>query len=488
MYVLKLALQKLATRPANTIFSVLLFAIGISIISLLILADKNLTKSVQRNFSEIDLVVGAKGSPLQLILSAVLHADYPTGNISLQEAENLARNPLVKTAIPLALGDNYRGYRIVGAPVEYPAIYNASLAKGHWYSLPLEAVVGANVAKNTGLQPGDQFYGVHGFQDAGHEHPEFSYTVKGILHPGAGITDNLILTPLASVWKVHGSHHQADAGQAEQEDSLHEEGEHDDHHHEDTPPSSAHQSDHEHNNEHSIDEHPDGQKISLHDQKELPANPLIASILEKIEAGEDISREEMELFQEYRQQTAILEEKDDREITAMLLQFRSPAGIIQFTRLVNESTKMQAAAPALEINRLMSLLSVGFDLLQVLAWIIIAISGINIFMHLWNTLRQGMHDIALMRVMGAARWKVFMMLLLQGTSIAVLGWISGIAMSRIIWLLLPSFHFMTEAGFAVLHLQELYLLFYAVLAGLLASLVPAWAAYNTDVHFTLTKK
>jgi putative ABC transport system permease protein len=480
MYLLKLALQKLSVQ--STFFSVLLFAIGISIISLIVLADKNLNQSIKRNFSGIDLVVGAKGSPTQLILSSVLHADYPTGNINLAEAENLARNPLVRQAIPLALGDSYRGYRIVGAPLVYAELYNAELQKGNWYEKVLEVTIGANVALGTGLKVGDQFSGVHGFQESGHAHADHLYTVAGILRPGAGVVDNLILTPVASVWKVHDDHHDhnddhdhsnAESESENQETSSDPTYNHDHH-------------DHDESDEHDHSHHAnDEQQHSASDLAET--DPVIASILKKIEADEDISLEEMQLYQVYQLENLSPSEIDTREITAMLIQFRSPAGIIQLTRLINENTNMQAASPALEINRLLRLLSVGFNVFMTLAWIIIAISGINIFIHLWNTLQHGMHDIALMRVLGASPFMVFMMLIYQGTFIATLGWMAGIVMSRAIWLLLPSFHFLTETQFYTLYNQELLLLVFAVLTGILASLIPAWMAYKTDVHFTLTR-
>jgi putative ABC transport system permease protein len=462
MYLLKLALQKLSAR--STFFSVLLFAIGISIISLIVLADSNLNHSIERNFSGIDLVVGAKGSPTQLILSSVLHADYPTGNINLSEAENLGRNPLVKQAIPLALGDSYRGYRIVGTTVDYAGLYQAELDSGRWYEYEMEVTIGANVAMASGLKLGDQFSGVHGFQETGHSHDEHVYTVTGILKSGTGVIDNLILTPVESVWKVHD----------------------DQHNHEEHPHNDA--LDHASSDDNEHHEHEDGDH---HDHQHSPSeeiNPVIAAINRKIEAGEDISLEEMQLFQAYQQEQSTPSKDDAKEITAMLLQFRSPAGIIQLTRMINESTNMQAASPALEINRLLRLLSVGFNVFMALAWIIIAISGINIFIHLWNTLQHGMHDIALMRVLGASPIRVFLMLIYQGIFIAVLGWIAGIVISRAIWLLLPSFQFLTENQFYMIYSQELILFVIAVLTGILASLFPAWIAYRTDVHFTLTRK
>jgi putative ABC transport system permease protein len=502
MYILRLALQKMASRPGSTLFSVLLFAIGISIISLIMLADRNLNQSIERNFSSIDLVIGAKGSPSQLILSSVLHADYPTGNINLQQAENLARSPHVRNAIPLALGDSYRGFRIVGAPVEYPAIYNAQLAAGDWYHQVLEVTLGANVARLTGLKTGDQFYGVHGFHEAGHAHPEFLYTVKGILQPGAGVIDNLILTPVSSVWKVHHHDHDCEHDHHHAHDDLcshdhdhahvHDENCSHDHDHAHASCSHDHHADCDHDHHNCSHAAPEQDAIfhQTADQRDADEikDPAIAAIREKLDNDEDISFEEMQLFQAYMQQRDAPAHADNREITAMLLQFRSPAGLIQLTRLINESTNLQAASPALEINRLMGLLSVGFDVFMTLAWIIIAISGINIFIHLWNTLRHGMQDIALMRVVGAGKMKVFLLLVFQGGLIAVAGWLAGIILSRIIWLFLPSMDFLTDSSLVAFSAGELTLLIYALITGVIASLIPAWTAYNTDVHFTLTRK
>jgi putative ABC transport system permease protein len=472
MYILNLAFKRLIARPANSLLSLLLFAIGISIISLIILADRQMKDSVQRNLAGVDLVIGAKGSPVQLILSSVLHADYPTGNINLGEAENIARNPLIKQYIPLALGDNYRGFRIVGTSVEYAGLYNAELAEGSWFEDVAEVTLGYKVARIAGLEIGDEFYGVHGFRDLGHSHDYFQYTVIGIMAPTGTVVDNLILTPVESVWAVHDDH-----------DHAHDDHDDCDHDHHD------HAEGHHHQHEHDNDNHLEDNHSHSHDHhaENHPGNDQLNQIRARIEAGDDISREEMELFLAAQQQIHTPGKDDHREITAMLLIYRSPAANIQLPRMINESTNMQAASPALELNRLFSLLAFGFDALNIIAWTIILISGINIFVLLWNTLRRGISEIALMRVMGAGRNKVFFMLLVQGMILAFGGWIMGVILARTIWMFLPSFHFMPDVAFIFLHSKELVLLIYALAAGLLASVIPARMAYKTDVHFTLTR-
>ncbi|MBO6762977.1 MAG: ABC transporter permease, partial [Roseivirga sp.] len=89
------------------VLNMLLMGLGIAIILVLILLSSQLEDNLAKNKKGVDLVVGAKGSPLQLILANVYHIDFPTGNIKLQEAKDLTRNRLIASAIPLALGDNY---------------------------------------------------------------------------------------------------------------------------------------------------------------------------------------------------------------------------------------------------------------------------------------------------------------------------------------------------------------------------------------------
>src|ERR1700691_5297059 len=115
-----LSFANLRFHALNSFFNVLILALGIATIVMLLHISDQLEQRFERDLNGIDLVVGAKGSPIQLILSSVFHLDIPNGNIPLSEAEKIAKNHLVKYAIPLALGDNYHGFRIVGTTADYP--------------------------------------------------------------------------------------------------------------------------------------------------------------------------------------------------------------------------------------------------------------------------------------------------------------------------------------------------------------------------------
>ncbi|MCG8361515.1 MAG: ABC transporter permease, partial [Kiloniellales bacterium] len=123
MSLLGLTLAYLRQRPVAALLSGLLLALGVATVVALLLFGAQMQDRLTRDAKGIELVVGAKGSPLQLVLSAVYHADIPTGNILLKDAKPLLAHPQVRQAIPLALGDSVQGVRIVGTDHRYPAHY-----------------------------------------------------------------------------------------------------------------------------------------------------------------------------------------------------------------------------------------------------------------------------------------------------------------------------------------------------------------------------
>lgn len=203
MTLTRLALSYLAARPMASLLNALLIALGVATVSALLLVMQQSEDRVTREASPVDLVVGAKGSPLQLILSAVFHADVPTGNVSLAEAEKILTHPMVAASTPLALGDSFRGHRIVGTDPSLLALYGATIAKGRLFEDEMEAVIGAAVARRHGVALGAEIAGVHGLAEAGPAHADHPYRVTGILAPTGTVLDRLVLTSVESVWHVH---------------------------------------------------------------------------------------------------------------------------------------------------------------------------------------------------------------------------------------------------------------------------------------------
>jgi putative ABC transport system permease protein len=206
MNLASLSASYLRARPLQTALSLILLSLGVATIVLLVLVVSQLEERMNRDARGIDLVVGAKGSPMQLILSGIYHVDAPTGNIPLAAAHELAKHRFVRRAIPLALGDSWKGYRIVGAGHEYPAHYGARPAAGRLWEKPMEAVLGAEVAARSGVGVGGRFVGAHGIGGEGEEHKDAPYVVVGVLEKSGSIVDRLVLTSIESVWQVHEEH------------------------------------------------------------------------------------------------------------------------------------------------------------------------------------------------------------------------------------------------------------------------------------------
>lgn len=202
---LQVAFAYIREKKLSAALNVLLLALGVGTIIALLLILSQAEDRMERDAAGVDLVIGAKGSPMQLILSTVFHVDIPTGNVSMSEAGLIIAEPAVKRAIPLALGDSYKSFRIVGTNPDYIDLYRGKFVAGRLWDKPLEAVIGHDVARATGLTLNAKFAGAHGLNDSsGQAHDQHPYTVVGVLAPTGSVLDRLVLTSVASVWEVHG--------------------------------------------------------------------------------------------------------------------------------------------------------------------------------------------------------------------------------------------------------------------------------------------
>ena len=158
-----------------------------------------------------DAVLGARGSKLQLVLNAIFHLEASPGNLAWSDYEAIRRHPAVKTAVPIAVGDNLRGYRLVGtlpemfAAVEFAPGKKGALATGRLFTPGAhEAVAGSFAAARLGLKAGDTFHPFHGLAyDEQNQHAE-TYTVAGVLAPTNTPADRVIWIPLAGVQTMGG--------------------------------------------------------------------------------------------------------------------------------------------------------------------------------------------------------------------------------------------------------------------------------------------
>jgi putative ABC transport system permease protein len=212
---LGLALAYLRYKPLTTLLNILLLGLATATLIILVTVSTQLGSRIDRDAKGIDLVVGAKGSPLQLILSSIYQIDSPTGNIPFESVDLLRKDPSIARVVPLALGDNFRGFRIIGTEAAYLDIYSAKLASGRMNRTSGEAILGADVVQTTGAKLGQKFVGSHGLgsEEGAGEHKASPFTTVGTLTRTGTVIDRLIITSLPSIWDVHGINHDHESGE-----------------------------------------------------------------------------------------------------------------------------------------------------------------------------------------------------------------------------------------------------------------------------------
>ncbi|WP_329805500.1 ABC transporter permease [Flavobacterium facile] len=411
----KLAWKNIWFKPLNTILSILLLTASVAIITVLILVEKQFEEKYQSNLDGVDLVLGAQGSPLQLVLSSVYQVDDPTGNISYDSVKVWMKHPYVKKAIPLAYGDNYVGFKIVGTTPDYLEKYQATIADGKVFEHNFEVVVGADVAEKLNLKRGDTFKGTHGSAAEGEVHDHVEYIIVGIASKTGKVIDNLILSNIPTVWQMH-----------------HEGG------HEEVAENPAH-----------------GEEGHVHDEHES-----------------DMTIDEPNM-----------------EITSVLIEFKNKMGVFMWPNLIAQNTKMQAALPTYQMNRLFDMFGVGLNALKYLAFGIMLISGISIFIALFNTLKERKAEFALMRVNGAKRHQLLLVVLYESILLCVVGYLFGTILGRVgIVLLSKASESDFKLGFNPMEIiweKEGLLFGLTMLVGLIAAGIPAIKAYTLNISKTL---
>jgi putative ABC transport system permease protein len=182
---------------------VLVLASGVALTVSVLLIGEQLSDRLRADAEGIDLVIGAIGSPLQLVLSTVYHLDVPIGNIDPERVNAWARHSQVEQAIPIAIGDEVDGHRIVGTVPAYLEHYGARMVAGRMWARPMEAVLGERAARALDLSLGDRFDTFHSFGYRAADHRHAPFVVVGILAPSQTVLDRLVLTSLDSIWDAH---------------------------------------------------------------------------------------------------------------------------------------------------------------------------------------------------------------------------------------------------------------------------------------------
>jgi len=447
-------------RKLTTVLTMLSVALGVALITAVLTLRDETRKRFEEEGQTFDIVVGAKGSALQLVLCAVYFMDRPPGNIALDVYEAIREEEFVHAAFPIGIGDSFQGFPIVGTTSEYlehtrldvrteERARVLAFAEGRNFEAPMEIVLGAHVARTTGVILGDQVVGTHGFielservleQVGGHSHADTPYMVVGILQPSNSPNDRALFTDIHSVWEIHG-----EAGHFPEWHGA-EEDDHADHDHVDE---CEHEYEYELEREHE------------HAHEQSGTSPQ-------------------------EQQTHAAD-----QVTAVLVQLDSPGDRFYFKDLVNRKYNAAADIPIQVIERLYDqLLSTAKTVLLAVGYLVVVVSALSILIGLYLSILQRRRDLAIMRALGASAYEIFGAILIEAFWVTLLGiglgWLLGGATTYGLSAVISARFGMTIGAFT-LGRDALNAYGVILFVGMLAGVLPAWQAYRADVARDLAR-
>lgn len=541
----KIALRSVQHRRLASGLTALSIGLGVALVVGVMVIHGVVSQTFRRSGEGYDLIIGAKGSRLELVLNTVYHIGKPVGTLPYdyyEEFESGRFAGYVELAVPCCMGGNYKGFRVVGTTpdmfdeipfsrrqaelsVDEEQINQGNMTQeeiqeevrrrsqdrfadskslfaegdnfgwGDFYS----GVIGATVARKTGLKVGDTFRPVHGFDaEQGEEHDAF--TVVGVLKPTGTANDRALFINIEGFWEIHSHGHYDEsldvvpgeqaASSEEGNDADHAAAEGDHSHGESEGHDHAEEADHDHDSgaghEHAAEEaHDHGEGEAGHDHAAAEADEHEekehdhgAELGHEHAAGEGHDGHDHEGG---RRVTAILIRTDDRRI----------AQAMELPKIINQEGDAQAAMPAEEVTRLLEGIVGNIQaVLMVFAVMIVVVAGIGMMVSIYNSMSERRHEIAVMRALGARRTTVMAIILLESILLSIGGGILGLVLGHsLIGLLAPQI--MEHTGVVVHALQfqaaELILIPGLVFMASIVGYLPAVIAYRTDVAESLSE-
>jgi putative ABC transport system permease protein len=481
-----IAWRSIQQRSLASALTALSMALGVMLVVAVLVIKTVVTDSFERNSSlGYNVIVGAKGSPLQLVLNTVFHLSRPIENIPwsyYKEFRDGQFKGYAAQAIPVCMGDFYGEFRVVGVPSEMFNDYTYDYNTGSKYEFAegrnfdpahyFEGVIGSAVARSTGLKIGDTFQPSHGAED-GHVHDPF--TVVGILAPTGTPSDRALFINIEGFYLLD-DHAKPETPKpppagappvaaADAHDHAHDHEGHDhDHAHEPAPaatattaaaaPKQAATHDHAHDDHDHAHDHAHGHDHGHHHHHD----PLPES---------------------------------QREVTAILVRTTNDLVTPALVNTINEGQVAQAVLPVREITSLFSLFVDPLQMvLLALTVLIVVVAGISILVSIYNSMSERRHEIAVMRALGASRRTVMNVVLLESILLSLGGGLAGWLLGHILFAafspVITAYTGVVAPAFQV-DVKELILIPGLIVLASLVGYLPALAAYRTDVGKALSE-
>ncbi|MDZ4687938.1 MAG: ABC transporter permease [Planctomycetaceae bacterium] len=439
-----IAFKSLKQRALASVLTGLSVALGVMLMVAVLVIYAVLDQTFSQRSIGYGLIVGPKGSPLQLVLSTVYHTNPPIENLPFRFFREIAAEPRVEVAIPVALGDvtEAGSFPIVGITPEYflhdYAPRRKFLIRGNTLRKPFDALIGDRVAKVNGWDIGTEFRMIHGGADTGHVHDE-KFTVVGVLAPTGTPNDKSVFVHLDGFYQIQGH---------------------------DKPFDEAIKREREFFGEPALSE------------EELAAQ--VAKLQKKYSheghdhSGHDHFHDVSDL---------------QKEVTSILVIGKNPIAENLLRSDINNSFKAMAVNPIMPMQQLMNDVLGGVKImLLVLTGLIIAVSGIGIFVSIYNSMAARKREIAIMRALGARRQTVFSIILAESVMLCLGGGLLGLLLGHgLVFVAAPMVELKSGIIMNPWAFEPAELLLIPVLLGLgaLVGAVPGLTAYRTDVSEAL---
>lgn len=459
MKLFRLALASLLSRKTNALLTI--FAIAISV--MLLLGVERVSQQTRAGFantiSGTDLIVGARSGSVNLLLYSVFHIGNPTANVSWQTYERFANHPQVAWSVPIALGDSVRGFPVIATEPAYFEHFRfaqqqpLTFVEGQPFARE-QAVVGAQVAQQLGLQVGSELVVAHGTGSVSfHEHDDHPLIISGVLARTGTPVDQAIFISLRDLDIMHGGDHDHDHDHEHEHEHESHAG-NDEHGH-------MHQSDehnHEHQHGHTHQNHDHGHEHSHQNHEH-----------------EHASHEHEHVVQ-----------PPIPSISAFLVGLQSRPRAIFMQREINtyRDEPLTAIMPGATLQELWRTLS-GFETaLSIVSAFVLLTGLIGMLATLLASLRERRREMAVLRAIGAGPKTIFTLLVSEAVVLTAVGIAVGVALLYgMVAVLAPwiqsSFGVVVSLG--AISTEEWQRMGIVLVASFFISCIPAWRAYRNSL-------
>ncbi len=459
MSLIAIVWKSMRQRMLATILTALSIALGVGLVTLILMLREEVERSFSQRSVGYEMLIGAKGSPLQLVLNTVYGIGTPTGNIPYGYYQRIASDPMVGLAVPVAIGDHYRGFRVVGTTpaffkeFTYQRDRHFELADGRVFDKGFEAVLGARAARETGLKIGDTCTPAHGVsaEEGGEVHEHAKTTIVGIMRETGTPMDRGIYVPLETVWEIHADEHAGSdpryegmnaeqIAQMKQLEAMEAETASDEHGH-------AHKAD------------PAGGHGADSEEADHAEHEHAATIPDSL-----------------------------KSVTAVYVSLKNKIVFDRFRRAILDEPVAQAVIPAMEIRNLFDIVGNINAILLAIAYVVVLVGLAGVLVSIYTTMNERRREIAIMRALGARRRTIFALLVTESALVALIGGVVGLLLGHI-GMIAGAGVVQEQTGLLierfVFHPFEPLVLAAVVLLGAVAGLVPALKGYRTDVQENL---